>query len=536
MKYKKSRYDLPLEPPEGLLSWMLEMKMVDAGAIVYKMEYYQDAFGKRRRGVECTCTSCETSFFADYMPPAHPDSEVYGWYNEDQGCAVYNGQQCCCPLCGEAVISEYIGKRKSDVLNLSGHGAVTVERVNGKIAVIWWKAEQLLHGRRIEYKVYPWEAYVFDGKRCVKNVAYITYGFFNRQCYAEEWFERSKCVDTLGNVDVDNIYPFDVHIFDGTELENAKYDIYLKDNPHVYPVSYLRLYQRHNTVENLVMSGSSRLVADILRPDGMHYVAPLSDSDKMINWAARKPAAMLGLTKPEYNALKSMNMHDIEFYLITKDYGVTTDNFRKILGRHEVWYIRMLATEFKENIPRADRYIVKQRKKYHNNVTLSELMDYWRMVEPADRLKDTDVRYPQNLRHSHDELVRLKKWKEDMALREQFEQRYEELSVYSYRNDKLLIRPCRDESELINEGKTLKHCVASYAKRHASGDTSIFFIRHVERPDEPFYTLEWTGRRINQDHGYRNRLQTDEIKKFEKEWLEYVKGVDKNRKYSRKAS
>ena len=50
MKYKKSRYDLPLEPPEGLLAWMLEMRMVDAGAIVYKMEYYQDAFGKRRRG------------------------------------------------------------------------------------------------------------------------------------------------------------------------------------------------------------------------------------------------------------------------------------------------------------------------------------------------------------------------------------------------------------------------------------------------------------------------------------------------------
>ena len=99
-----------------------------------------------------------------------------------------------------------------------------------------------------------------------------------------------------------------------------------------------------------------------------------------------------------------------------------------------------------------------------------------------------------------------------------------------------MIRPCRDEAELINEGKTLKHCVASYAKRHASGTTSIFFIRHIDRPDKPYYTLEWTGRVIVQDHGYKNRLQTDEIKEFEKEWLEFVKGVNENGQRTRKAS
>ena len=256
----------------------------------------------------------------------------------------------------------------------------------------------------------------------------------------------------------------------------------------------------------------------------------------MINWKLRKPSAMLGLTKTEYKALKSASLNDIKLYLRTKDFGVTTENIYGILERNYDWHIETLVTEFKENVPRADRYVVKQQKKYNNGTTLSELMDYWRMVEPVDRLKDPKVRYPQNLRHAHDELIRLKEWEENKELIEKFRQRYEKLSIYSYCNDRLLIRPCRTEAELIIEGKVLDHCVASYAKRHAYGDTSIFFIRYVDRPDEPFYTLEWTGRRINQDHGYKNRLQTDEIKKFEKEWLEYVKGVDKNGEYSRKAS
>ena len=167
---------------------------------------------------------------------------------------------------------------------------------------------------------------------------------------------------------------------------------------------------------------------------------------------------------------------------------------------------------------------------------MSDLIDYWRMVEPADRLRNTNVRYPQNLEHAHNELIRLKKWKEDQELIEKFAKRYEELSVYSYSNDKLMIRPCHDESELIAEGKILEHCVASYAKDHASGKTSIFFVRHTDAPDEPFYTLEWRNNKIIQDHGYKNRLQTDEIKRFEKEWLEYVEGVMENGKRYSKAS
>ena len=536
MRYKKSRYDLPIKPPEGLKKWMFEQKLLDAGVIVYKMEYHQDEHGRNTRDVRCTCSSCGTSFYAEYHPSYNPNTCGYGWYSKTDGRVVNDGEHCICPACGAAVTAKYIGRHRGDVLYLRILDTITVERVNNRIAIIRWRAEQIFRNGCISYDIYPWEAYVFDGKRCVKNVAYITYGYFNRQCYAGEWFERSKCNDTIGRIVKDNIYPFEPEIFYGTVLENAKFDIYYnKNKTYLYPVSYLRLYQRHNTVENLVMHGCIDITNDILN-GGYGEVASLRNSDKLINWKARKPAAMLGLTKPEFKILKNKRLREISFYSKCKDYGVTLDNIDKLKERYYSGYLEEIAVEFKENIPRACRYVEKQRKKYGKIVDLSDLIDYWRMVEPADRLRNTNVRYPQNLEHAHNELIRLKKWKEDKKLIEKFAKRYEELSVYSYSNDKLMIRPCHDESELIAEGKILEHCVASYAKSHASGKTSIFFIRHTDAPDEPFYTLEWKDNKIIQDHGHKNKLQTEEIKEFENEWLEYVKGVMENGTRYSKAS
>ena len=524
---------MPTKAPHDMMTWLITSGQLTSNTILYKMDYYIDMFGKRRRGVKCTCPECCQSFFADYV--GNLNGGVYGWFHDEEGKSVYNKDLTFCPLCGAEAENVYIGKNKKDSILLSNAGAITIQKVNGRIAVIWWQAEKRYTAGKCENYIIPWEAYVFDGRKCVKMAAYYTSGFYNREVYTGEWKQRSKCGDTIGRVYTDHIYPFKSYIFDGTELENAKLDVYLKDNVLSYPVSYLRLYQRHKEVENFVMSGGVEIVDYLLKGDSTRLVASLAYSDKIINWKARKPAAMLGLTKPEYKILKYESLEYINTYLRCKPFGMTIDNAIHILDKNSPWSINRFVTETSENIARANRYLEKQRKKYKTAVYLSELVDYWRMVEPVEALNDLNVRYPQNLKRAHDECIRLKKWKEDQELAEKFEKRYEELSAYSYQNDIFMIRPCHDEAELINEGKTLEHCVASYAKRHASGDTSIFFIRFVDKPDEPYYTLEWTGLGINQDHGYKNKLQTDEIKAFESEWLEYVKGVQ-NGKRDKKAS
>ena len=52
MEYQKSRYNLPLTPPHGLKEFMRGHPDDVTGVILYKMEYYTDAFGTGRRCVK----------------------------------------------------------------------------------------------------------------------------------------------------------------------------------------------------------------------------------------------------------------------------------------------------------------------------------------------------------------------------------------------------------------------------------------------------------------------------------------------------
>ena len=87
-----------------------------------------------------------------------------------------------------------------------------------------------------------------------------------------------------------------------------------------------------------------------------------------------------------------------------------------------------------------------------------------------------------------------------------------------------MIRPAKSTNELMKEGKELCHCVASYAKSVAQGTTNILFIRKIDEPDKPFYTLEFKSGKILQNRGYKNKLQTPEVLAFEAKWLLYIKG------------
>ena len=99
----------------------------------------------------------------------------------------------------------------------------------------------------------------------------------------------------------------------------------------------------------------------------------------------------------------------------------------------------------------------------------------------------------------------------------------------------LFIRPAASYGEFVKEGKTLFHCVARYAKSHSTGGTNIFFIRCVDEPDKPYYTLELKlpqGKApyVEQNRGSHNCARTEEVARFEAAWLEHIKEVIKKEK------
>ena len=87
----------------------------------------------------------------------------------------------------------------------------------------------------------------------------------------------------------------------------------------------------------------------------------------------------------------------------------------------------------------------------------------------------------------------------------------------------MLITPAQNEGQLIAEGKILGHCVGGYGESHCRGN-SIFFIRHTDTPDLPFYTLQLNTKTgvVLQNRGKRNRDRTQEVRDFEEQWLAVI--------------
>jgi hypothetical protein len=82
----------------------------------------------------------------------------------------------------------------------------------------------------------------------------------------------------------------------------------------------------------------------------------------------------------------------------------------------------------------------------------------------------------------------------------------EERSKFNYSDDNFTIRLPEKLSEIVNEGSSLRHCVAGYVDNHAQGRTTIMFLRRNDDPTTSFYTIEIRNdNTIQQIHGFGNR-------------------------------
>ena len=157
------------------------------------------------------------------------------------------------------------------------------------------------------------------------------------------------------------------------------------------------------------------------------------------------------------------------------------------------------------------RELVKYLLKNH----IRDLLDYWRMAREAGiDLSLPEALMPPDLTRAHDALVemrnefnRLSERGKAERLQGQLDLRLEKLEKnYCFCANGPILRPARQLTELIDEGNTLSHCVGSYMKSYAEGDTDICFLRRAESPDTPWRTIELRPdtREVLQDRGYKN--------------------------------
>lgn len=61
---------------------------------------------------------------------------------------------------------------------------------------------------------------------------------------------------------------------------------------------------------------------------------------------------------------------------------------------------------------------------------------------------------------------------------------------FLFKDENFVLRLPETNDDLVREGATLNHCVASYTNAFMENRSAILFIRRNDAPDEPYYTME----------------------------------------------
>jgi len=351
------------------------------------------------------------------------------------------------------------------------------------------------------------------------------------------WEWRKRFTMELGDWVIDEIINPDVSLIEQTDCAHSALGEYIAEcGSKISPESYLLLWNKYPNIENLVRGGFSLLLADVISEcEGyaQSYAHKALDKDEfaeIINVKAAKPQDMLGCEKDELRIARSYALTVFDFYKWVKaEKGprLTTASLDKAKGFNIGRLKELLSGQwgrFRAPVVRTINYLEKQRSVCGSLAGPAYLGDYWDMLCSVYRTVPAELAFPRDLKIAHDDIMLRVKEKENKALSRKIRARAAKLEVLTYSSEALglMIRPAHSHSEIIKEGKMLHHCVGTYAKSHADGKTTILFIRHIDEPERPFFTLEYREGKVNQNRGDHNCSRTDEVIAFEAEWLNYI--------------
>lgn len=176
--------------------------------------------------------------------------------------------------------------------------------------------------------------------------------------------------------------------------------------------------------------------------------------------------------------------------------------------------------------PKVLKMLLEEFRATGDVYTVQDYGDYLGWINTLGIRKDKRVIYPKNFGQAHDTVM------------EQYEEAKDSIKVEAFKTAEasitgmtepfvlgdLMIRPAASPAELQKESEVLNHCVRTYVDRVASGKTSILFIRKVEEPDKPWFTLELDcSGRVVQCRGDHNRAYPEEVGVFIDKWMKWRK-------------
>lgn len=562
---------VPREPPEGFLAWAAQTLAgeLDTYGMLYEQAWVESwspetvlderARPRKERMVLVECSCCGYQDLYHYGRTYNGGG--YGFilpesYAEVEGGTVYgDGENILCPNCGSPVLI----RRRADIRSkgyavtagANAMSAAVVGKARYLVLTCWVIQRRAYYGGGARLEAIPAEAYVFGPTDCAQLMGWRNgysgnAGYFVE--YTRAWRQPKDWTERWGREE--HIYGLTPELVAESCLPHCKLDVYMQERPGAqhWPVPYLRLCQAHPNVEAVLLHGLPRVLDDLIEANTREHLWKDNRQGRLelpqLDWGQTRPAQMLHLTKDELRLGRE------------QDWGVLFwDLFRHSKAAGETLTGQDLVNAFylgdehvgqlvgRGPVAKSIRYLLRQCGQWDDVWTPVEmegedppadaeipdvqiLLDYWDMAERLGRDLACDrVRFPHDLIAAHDGAAAQIRQREEAGLANQFRIRWHILRRWSFEADGLIIRPARSQQDLTDEGNQLSHCVSSYGKRHAEGESAIFFIRRKRAPGSAYYTLELDEKTltVRQNRGLRNCPRTPEVQAFEELWLRWVR-------------
>lgn len=535
---------IPKVPPEHTIETLKKRGMLIVERLLYGIEYEKDPIsGKRTKKVRVKCSACGGEALLEWVgndSGCHYGGSTYGFVDPFDRSNVCSGMSCICPVCGKGLTALHKASFKSNTI-IDSRICMSLHEVEGHLAVLSWVIEKRLYqDGSVTYTTRPYEGIVVIEKTLVRVKGYNK--FMSSYSWLSDWTYTQRCDDEIGYFDKKEVVEALSKTVERTECRNSAIVEYLRSSGKLSPWRYLKLWLKHPNVENLVRQGFLAYLSDLMGESAGYYGTyyresfKIEETDKYINWSESKPSAMLGLPKDELDVARFSSLKGTEFYKKVKQtQGVRLDkkylDIAKKFGYSSVdELIDKPIHGYKVRIIRVLNYLQNQQESSRRKdlISCGYLRDYWRSLYDVYKSLPQELIYPKDLERSHDEMLLRVKEKENAKINAQIAKRLPSLEFMEYEDESLglFIRVAASHSELIKEGKLLHHCVGGYASSHAEGKTTILFIRHIDSPSIPFFTLEYKNGKVMQNRGDHNCARTPEVEAFECKWLEHIKNKE----------
>lgn len=536
-----TRDELPTKPPEEIVEEIKKRQKVVK--LVYRLGYYREPItGLKHKAALVTCTGCGERYYLDYASGGcgchcggYGDS--FGFVDPLDSEPKQTGSTCVCPECGAGAEGLHIGHIRHTTEIIDKSYFMTIHNVRGHFAALSWILfKECDKDGKVYYTLQKYEATVIIGGMPIRYTGYTKcmYGV----TWSGTWITRPVWKETGDEWDAFEIFAVDD--IEGTDAAKSAVDVFIREGQERLRIgAYMQLWTKYPQIENLTRNRLTPFVKKLIeeattQTSYTSRVFSISLIKEHINVKKVKPTEILGLKKEDLPLANAYKIQTLEFYreiLDTKKIKLTPEQLKTA----ESFGISALQDLFEDGtvpVIRGLNYLERQRKISGNLITVRYLLDYWDMQKEIQHGLPEELKYPKNLQREHDLAVLRKKEKTNREINEKIVAFAQTLDWLAYEDEEtgLLIRAAQDQEEMIKEGKFLSHCVATYAKSVSERKTCILFIRKIEAPEIPFFTLEYKDGKVVQNRGKSNCDRTPEVVAFEAKWIQHIKELKESLK------